>query len=90
MKIPDYLDPAATGVLVTKTQTTTGMGVWVNADGQKCIGDAIWEADTIEPGSHAPEVEAGLWGSGQFEHLPVRPGSRRWIEIDSPPGAGAI
>ena len=51
MKIPDYLDPAATGVLVTKTQTTTGMGVWVNADGQKCISDAIWEADTIDPGT---------------------------------------
>ena len=51
MKIPDYLDPAATGVLVMKTQTTTGMGVWVNADGQKCISDAIWEADTIEPGT---------------------------------------
>jgi lysophospholipase L1-like esterase len=50
MKIPDYLDPAATGVLVMKTQTTTGMGVWVNADGQKCISDAIWEADTIDPG----------------------------------------
>jgi hypothetical protein len=49
-KIPDYLDPAADGVLVTKTQTTTGMGVWVNGDGQKCIGDAIWEADTIDPG----------------------------------------
>ncbi len=26
-KIPDYLDPAADGVLVTKSQTTTGMGV---------------------------------------------------------------
>ena len=51
MKIPDYLDPAATGVLVMKTQTTTGMGVWVNADGQKCISDAIWEADTIDPGT---------------------------------------
>jgi hypothetical protein len=49
-KIPDYLDPAASGVLVNKSQTTTGMGVWVNADGHKCIADAIWEADTIEPG----------------------------------------
>lgn len=49
-KIPSYLDPASTGVLLTKFQTTTGMGVQVNADGQKCIADAIWEADTIEPG----------------------------------------
>jgi hypothetical protein len=50
-KIPDYLDPASDGVLLTKTQATTGMGVWVNADGQKCIQDAIWEADTIDPGT---------------------------------------
>ena len=49
-KTPSYLDPASTGVLLTKTQTTTGMGVQVNADGQKCIADAIWEADTIDPG----------------------------------------
>jgi hypothetical protein len=27
------------------------MGVWVNADGQQCIADAIWEADTIHPGT---------------------------------------
>jgi hypothetical protein len=50
MKIPDYLEPPSGGVLVMKTQTTTGMGVYVNGDGQKCIGDAIWEADTIDPG----------------------------------------
>ena len=50
-KIPFYLDPASTGVLLTKTQTTSGMGVWVNADGQQCIADAIWEADTIDPGT---------------------------------------
>ena len=49
-KIPSYLDPASDGVLLLKTQTTTGMGVQVNADGQKCIADAIWEADTIDPG----------------------------------------
>lgn len=50
-KIPDYLDPAVAGVLVFKFQTTTGMGVYVNSDGQKCIADAIWEADTIDPGT---------------------------------------
>ena len=30
---------------------TKGMGVYVNADGMKCIDDAIWEADTIDPGT---------------------------------------
>ena len=50
-KIPDYLDPAAIGVLIDKSQTTKGMGVWVNGDGHKCIDDAIWEADTIDPGT---------------------------------------
>ncbi|MFL5678964.1 MAG: hypothetical protein ACJ77B_00015 [Chloroflexota bacterium] len=50
-KIPDYLDPAVPGVLIDKSQTTSGMGVYPNADGQKCIADAIWEADTIDPGT---------------------------------------
>jgi hypothetical protein len=50
-KTPDYLDPAAMGVLTNKSQTTKGMGVWVNTDGQKCIDDAVWEADTIDPGT---------------------------------------
>nr|NLI49332.1 hypothetical protein [Propionibacterium sp.] len=50
-KTPDYLEPAAAGVLVSKSQTTSGMGVWVDADGQQCIADAIWEADTIDPGT---------------------------------------
>jgi len=49
--IPFYLEPAAIGVLVTESQTTSGMGVWPNDDGQKCISDLIWEADTIEPGT---------------------------------------
>lgn len=50
-KIPQYLDPAAIGVLIDKSQTTKGMGVYPNADGHKCIDDAIWEADTIYPGT---------------------------------------
>jgi hypothetical protein len=50
-KSPDYLEPAAIGVLVNKSQTTKGMGVYPNADGHKCIADAIWEADTIYPGT---------------------------------------
>jgi hypothetical protein len=49
--IPLYLEPAAIGVLVTESQTTSGMGVYPNDDGQKCISDLIWEADTIEPGT---------------------------------------
>lgn len=50
-KTPDYLDPATPGVLIEKSQTTTGMGVYPNTDGQKCIDSAIWEADTIDPGT---------------------------------------
>ena len=48
--IPNYLDPAAIGVLINKSQTTKGMGVHPNNDGHKCISDLIWEADTLEPG----------------------------------------
>jgi hypothetical protein len=48
--IPFYLDPAALGVLINKSQTTKGMGVHPNDDGHKCISDLIWEADTLEPG----------------------------------------
>jgi hypothetical protein len=29
---------------------TSGMGVYPNDDGHKCISDLIWEADTIDPG----------------------------------------
>ena len=49
-KIPDYLDPAAIGILIDKQQTTAGMGIHPNADGHKCIADLVWEADTLEPG----------------------------------------
>jgi hypothetical protein len=47
---PFYLEPATPGVLIQESQTTSGMGVYPNDDGQKCISDLIWEADTIEPG----------------------------------------
>jgi hypothetical protein len=47
---PTYLDPAVIGVLTNKSQTTSGMGVYPNGDGHKCIQDLIWEADTIDPG----------------------------------------
>lgn len=50
-RLPDYLPPAADGVLLTYTQTTQSMGKYPNADGQKCISDAIWDADTIQPGT---------------------------------------
>ena len=48
---PNYLLPAALGVLIEWSQTTKGMGVYPNADGHQCIADAIWEADTIDPGT---------------------------------------
>jgi hypothetical protein len=47
---PYYLNPAIPGVLLFASQTTSGMGVWPNDDGHKCISDLIWEADTIDPG----------------------------------------
>ena len=50
-KIPDYLDPAVDGVLTEKSQTTKGMGVYPDSDGQNGIDQAIWEADTIDPGT---------------------------------------
>jgi len=55
-KLPDYLftpGPLINPPVVIQkvSQTTKGMGVWVNADGMKCIADTIWEADTIEPGT---------------------------------------
>jgi hypothetical protein len=55
-KLPDYLftpgpliSPPV--VILRVSQTTKGMGVYVNADGMKCIDDAIWDADTIDPGT---------------------------------------
>jgi hypothetical protein len=50
-RLPDYLPPASDGVLLTYLQTTMNMGKYPNADGQKCISDAIWDADTIQPGT---------------------------------------
>ena len=46
-----YLTPAVTGVLIFAEQTTSGMGVYPNDAGHKCISDLIWEADTPEPGT---------------------------------------
>jgi hypothetical protein len=52
---PDYLmiptpivNPPV--VIMQVSQTTEGMGKWVDKDGMKCISDAIWDADTILPG----------------------------------------
>lgn len=50
-KIPDYLEPAALGVLIEKSQTTKGMGIHPDVDGHDCISDLVFEADTIEPGT---------------------------------------
>ena len=48
---PIYLIPATPGVLTNFSQTTEDMGVMPNAEGHQCIADAIWEADTIDPGT---------------------------------------
>jgi len=48
--IPFYLQPSTPGILIDESQTTSGMGVYPNDSGQKCISDLIWEADTLEPG----------------------------------------
>jgi hypothetical protein len=55
-KLPEYLfipgpliSPPV--VIIRVSQKTVGMGVWVNADGQQCIADATWEADSIHPGT---------------------------------------
>ncbi len=48
---PNYLLPAALGILIEWSQTTKGMGTHPNADGHECIAEAIWEADTIHPGT---------------------------------------
>ena len=48
--VPFYLQPAAIGILINESQTTSGMGAYPTDAGHKCISDLIWEADTIEPG----------------------------------------
>jgi hypothetical protein len=52
---PDYLMVpsqivAPPVVIMQVSQTTEGMGQWVDKDGMKCISDATWDADTILPG----------------------------------------
>jgi hypothetical protein len=58
--IPFYLDPAAIGILIDRSQTTKGMGVHPNNDGHKCISDLIWEADTLEPGVTPMKRKLGI------------------------------
>ncbi len=55
-KFPDYLlipGPLINPPVIIQqvSQTTEGMGQWVDKDGQQCIADAIWDADTIDPGT---------------------------------------
>jgi hypothetical protein len=57
---PLYLIPAAIGILIQESQTTSGMGVYPNDDGQKCISDLIWEADTIDPGTTPLKWKLGV------------------------------
>ncbi|MGH3646151.1 MAG: hypothetical protein ACRDTM_03095 [Micromonosporaceae bacterium] len=49
-----YLTPATTGVLISATQTTVGMGIYPNADGHDCIADLIWEATKNKLGVPEP------------------------------------
>jgi hypothetical protein len=54
-RFPEYLQIpgpmiAPPVVILAVSQRTEKMGKWVNKDGQKCISDAIWDADTILPG----------------------------------------
>ena len=51
------------------SQTTKGMGVYVNADGMKCIDDAIWEADTIDPGTTPLKWKLGYGEASNSGHL---------------------
>lgn len=57
---PWYLIPAIDGILLEESQTTSGMGVYPNKDGQKCIADLIWEADTIDPGTSPLKWKLGI------------------------------
>ncbi|HMF99366.1 MAG TPA: hypothetical protein VKE96_33935 [Vicinamibacterales bacterium] len=58
--VPFYLEPAAIGILIQESQTTSGMGVYPNDSGQKCISDLIWEADTIDPGTTPLKWKLGV------------------------------
>ena len=53
-KTPDYLEPASNGVLLTKTQTTVGMGVHPNDKGADCLSDLVWEAVKTKLGVPEP------------------------------------
>ena len=47
------------------------MGVYPNEDGHKCIADAIWEADTIDPGTTPLKWKLGYGEASTPEHLLV-------------------
>jgi hypothetical protein len=50
---PDQInDPPV--VLITESQTTSGMGVYPNDTGNKCISDLVWEAVKIKLGIPEP------------------------------------
>jgi len=57
---PTYLLPATIGILIQQSQTTSGMGVYPNDAGHKCISDLIWEADTIDPGVTPMKWKLGI------------------------------
>lgn len=55
------LQPATPGVLVKASQTTSGMGVYPNDAGHKCISDLISEAETPEPGTTPLKCRADIF-----------------------------
>ena len=64
-KEPTYLIPATLGVLIQQSQTTSGMGTHPDEDGQDCLSDLIFEADTIEPGVTPLKWKLGIAEAAQ-------------------------
>ena len=63
------------------------MGVWPNEDGQKCIADLIWEADTIDPGVTPLKWKLGT-RSPEDRHLRIMVAPKAPPLPLSPPAAG--
>jgi hypothetical protein len=68
---PLYLAPAESGVLISETQTTTGMGIHPNDEGQKCIAELVWEAVKLQLG--VGEKPAGSVCEGQTDATSSEP-----------------
>ena len=64
-------DPIADLCSRCRGQTTSGMGVYPNDDGQKCISDSHLGGRHDRSWRHAAQMEAERARSTQLEHLPV-------------------